>query len=60
MVVVTGASSGMGRKIALDFAKEGATVVVVVARCKERLEEIVAEAVINVKISYKIRWRLAT
>lgn len=38
-VVVTGASSGMGRKIALDFAKEGATVVAV-ARRKERLEEL--------------------
>ena len=28
-VVVTGASSGMGRQIAYDFAKEGATVVAV-------------------------------
>ena len=37
-VVVTGASSGMGRKIALDFAKEGATVIAV-ARRLERLEE---------------------
>lgn len=42
-VVVTGASSGMGRQIALDFAKEGATVVAV-ARRKERLEELVAQA----------------
>lgn len=42
-VVVTGASSGMGRKIALDFAKEGATVIAV-ARRLERLEEIVKEA----------------
>lgn len=30
-VVVTGASSGMGRQIAYDFAKEGATVVAVAA-----------------------------
>lgn len=42
-VVVTGASSGMGRKIALDFAKEGATVIAV-ARRKERLEELQKEA----------------
>lgn len=42
-VVVTGASSGMGRKIALDFAKEGATVIAV-ARRLERLEKIAKEA----------------
>ena len=42
-VVVTGARSGMGRKIALDFAKEGATVIAV-ARRLERLEEIAKEA----------------
>lgn len=42
-VVVTGASSGMGRKIALDFAKKGATVIAV-ARRLERLEEIAKEA----------------
>ncbi len=42
-VVVTGASAGMGYRIALDFAKEGATVIAV-ARRKERLEELVKEA----------------
>lgn len=38
-VVVTGASSGMGYEIALEFAKEGA-VVIAVARRAERLEEL--------------------
>ena len=42
-VVVTGASSGMGYFIALDFAKEGATVIAV-ARRKERLETLANEA----------------
>lgn len=42
-VVVTGASSGMGYKIALDYAAEGATVVAV-ARRKERLEQLAEEA----------------
>ncbi len=40
VAVVTGASSGMGRSIALLYAKEGASVIVV-ARRKEKLEEIV-------------------
>jgi NADP-dependent 3-hydroxy acid dehydrogenase YdfG len=42
-IVVTGASSGMGRQIALDFAKEGGTVIAV-ARRKERLDELAAKA----------------
>ncbi len=42
-VVVTGASSGMGYKIALDYASEGATVIAV-ARRKDRLEQLAKEA----------------
>lgn len=40
-VVVTGASSGMGKAIVETFAKEGADIVAV-ARRKERLEELAA------------------
>ncbi|WP_288221397.1 SDR family NAD(P)-dependent oxidoreductase [uncultured Clostridium sp.] len=40
VAVVTGASSGMGKSIALLYAKEGASVIAV-ARRKEKLDEIV-------------------
>lgn len=40
VAVVTGASSGMGRSIALLYAKEGASVVSV-ARRKEKLDELI-------------------
>lgn len=40
VVIVTGASSGMGKQIALDFASKGA-IVIAAARRKERLEELV-------------------
>ena len=43
VAVVTGASSGMGRGIALMYALEGAKVVAV-ARRKEKLDDLVAEA----------------
>lgn len=38
-VVVTGASSGIGKQVALDFSKEGANVVLI-ARRKDRLKEV--------------------
>ena len=40
-VVVTGASSGMGKAIVERFAKEGANIIAV-ARRKERLDELAA------------------
>jgi NADP-dependent 3-hydroxy acid dehydrogenase YdfG len=43
IVVVTGASAGIGRAIAIAFAKEGAHVALI-ARNKERLEEARKEA----------------
>ena len=41
-VLVTGASQGIGRAIALDFAREGCRVAVV-ARREDKLQELVAE-----------------
>lgn len=43
VAVITGASSGVGREMALLFAKEGANVVAV-ARRRDRLDELVQEA----------------
>ena len=43
VVVITGASSGIGRSIALESASRGATVVLL-ARRLDKLEEIAAEA----------------
>ncbi|WEV51970.1 SDR family oxidoreductase [Lactobacillus sp. ESL0731] len=43
VVVVTGASSGIGRSIALESAGRGATVILI-ARSKDKLERIAAEA----------------
>ena len=43
VTVVTGASSGIGRAIALAFAGEGACVVVNYNKSKDRAEEVVRE-----------------
>ena len=43
VAVVTGASRGIGRAIALTLAREGARVVVNYARSRERGEAVVAE-----------------
>ncbi|SHH68734.1 NAD(P)-dependent dehydrogenase, short-chain alcohol dehydrogenase family [Anaerosphaera aminiphila DSM 21120] len=43
IVILTGASSGIGRATALRFAKEGAKVIAM-ARRKERLDELAGEA----------------
>lgn len=40
-VIVTGGSRGIGRAIALDFAKSGANVVVNYNRNAEKAEEVV-------------------
>jgi glucose 1-dehydrogenase len=40
VVIVTGADSGIGRGIAIQFAKEGATVVVNYAHAKDKAEEV--------------------
>lgn len=43
IILITGASSGVGREISLLFAEEGATVVAV-ARRKDKLDELAKEA----------------
>ena len=43
VTVITGASSGIGRAIALAYAREGARVVVNYNRSKDRAEEVVSE-----------------
>ncbi len=42
LVVITGASSGAGRAIAIEFAKQG-TRLVLAARRQQALDEVVAE-----------------
>jgi short-subunit dehydrogenase len=43
VIVITGASSGIGKQVAIDFAKEGVKGVAIVARNKDRLNELALE-----------------
>ncbi len=42
--VITGASRGIGRAIALRFAKEGANIAIIYAGSDEKADEVVKEA----------------
>lgn len=42
-ILITGASQGLGRQLALDFAREGAAGLALVARNRDKLEEIEKE-----------------
>lgn len=46
-ILITGASQGLGRRLALDFAREGAEALVLTARRRPRLEAVRAE-VLNI------------
>jgi uncharacterized protein len=43
VIVITGASSGIGKQVAIDFAKEGVKGVAIVARNRDRLNELAME-----------------
>jgi short-subunit dehydrogenase len=47
IIVITGASSGIGRQAAIDFADNGATAIVLVGRSESRLKDV--QAIINSK-----------
>jgi short-subunit dehydrogenase len=43
VVVITGASTGIGRQVAVDFANRGVKAVAIVARNRDRLNKVAAE-----------------
>src|SRR5437867_8411468 len=43
VVVITGASSGIGRQAAIDFAKHGANSMILVSRSKQKLSQLAGE-----------------
>jgi uncharacterized protein len=43
VIVITGASSGIGKQVAIDFANEGVKGVAIVARNRDRLNELALE-----------------
>jgi short-subunit dehydrogenase len=47
VVLITGASSGIGRQTAIDFAKNGAKTIILVARSKSKLEDLEKSLKIN-------------
>jgi uncharacterized protein len=47
VVLITGASSGIGRQTAIDFARNGAKTIVLVARSKSKLESLENSLKIN-------------
>ena len=47
IIVITGASSGIGRQAAIDFADNGATAIVLVGRSEPKLKDV--QAIINSK-----------
>jgi short-subunit dehydrogenase len=42
-IVITGASTGIGRQVAVDFAKRGAKALAIVARNRDRLNDVASE-----------------
>ena len=42
-IVITGASTGIGRQVAVDFSKRGVKALAIVARNRDRLNDVASE-----------------